>query len=426
MKVLIFFISFCKITSVVTNYTECQIKNLTPPLVCYAPFEQNDVAVTFTENFELVTKVTFSAYQISESKIPDDLGASFPNLKTFDAKLYGVKSIKKEDFDQMNHLETLDLGYNRITELPEDVFSRLTELSHLELSANDFKVLPECLLASNTKLRIFILMFHQVKTLPEKFFSENVNLDYVYIEYGPLLVIQVDFTSLLKVELLSLKDNICLSRTYVKDESDLQEFQIFINENCKPGTPHILAAKRAKCQLNSSQKPFVCTEISFQDMEEIETFDDHFDLVLKIVFGSVVDEFPLDLSSSFPNVKEIVFNFNLENLEEEHFANMKKLETLDLSYNKISNLRENLFSGLVNLKIFDLSSNDNIIALPEKLLLFNENLEAFFMDYHKIKILPKNFFATNLKLKEVSMTNGLLEIISVDFTVFQSDSYISK
>ena len=88
----------------------------------------------------------------------------------------------------------------------------------------------------------------------------------------------------------------------------------------------------------------------------------------------------------FPILRRLfIMNCNLEVIEKDAFSNIKNLEIVDLSGNKIKFIEKNTFSYLKNLKVLDLSGNGltnldgKFIGVRNSVEIFqeNKNMETF-------------------------------------------------
>lgn len=143
-------------------------------------------------------------FQIRHEKnlelLPENIGAKFPNLKTFDTDNSGIENIKASTFknlkglkklflgqnkiktiaagafDGLEALEMIQLSENRLEQLDVDIFNGIPNLDSLFLDFNLLTHLDENLLKNLKKLEIIALNNNRLTTLPETFFSKNIRL----------------------------------------------------------------------------------------------------------------------------------------------------------------------------------------------------------------------------------------------------------
>jgi Leucine-rich repeat (LRR) protein len=93
------------------------------------------------------------------------------------------------------------------------------------------------------------------------------------------------------------------------------------------------------------------------------------------------------------------------------FRALKSLDTLELSYNRLSNLVPDTFTGLEQLTSLGLLGN-GITQVPADLFKPLKNLEVVSLSENKLKILDLTLFASNAKLVGLSCNEcGLTSII---------------
>lgn len=127
---------------------------------------------------------------------------------------------------------------------------------------------------------------------------------------------------------------------------------------------------------------------------------------------------PLGLGLVFCNLDSFtLFDVGLKLIRRDHFKEMENVKFLYLTSNRIENLPDDVFHDLPRLEFLELDGN-LIKILPENLLENCQRLTHFRADHNLVEILPETFFNSNDELTEVSLRDGKLESIKVDFTKF--------
>lgn len=113
---------------------------------------------------------------------------------------------------------------------------------------------------------------------------------------------------------------------------------------------------------------------------------------LHFSLGSKIEEISPDAFNDLVNLKELILEgCEIENLHEETFWKLTKLNKLVLGQNPLKTISENAFQGLSDLRYLSLSEC-------------------------QIEKLPRNIFETNLNLSEIYFSRNKFKIIEVDFT----------
>ena len=105
-----------------------------------------------------------------------------------------------------------------------------------------------------------------------------------------------------------------------------------------------------------------------------------------VLSQSNLNALPLDLGA-YKNLKRLYVDANqLKEIPQSTFSNLKSLEELDLSYNQLTSLPDNIAKA-TQLELLDLSNNA-FEALPKGVLAL-KNLKTLNIRNNKIKVLPE-------------------------------------
>jgi Leucine-rich repeat (LRR) protein len=122
----------------------------------------------------------------------------------------------------------------------------------------------------------------------------------------------------------------------------------------------------------------------------------------------------------FPNIRKyLVTDSMLENVKREDFSGFPKMETLNLSGNKITTLPEDTLYDLGALVDFFIENN-NLVALPQFLLNNAPLFQRFRASNNSVEVLELAFFRNNNALKIFSMDNNKLKTIKIDFRPYKN------
>lgn len=122
----------------------------------------------------------------------------------------------------------------------------------------------------------------------------------------------------------------------------------------------------------------------------------------------------------FPNVRKyLITDSQLENVKRDDFSGFPKMETLNLSGNKITTLAEDTLYDLGALVDFFIENN-NLVALPQFLMNHAPLFQRFRASNNSVEVLEASFFRNNNALKIFSMDNNKLKTIKVDFRPYKN------
>lgn len=111
-----------------------------------------------------------------------------------------------------------------------------------------------------------------------------------------------------------------------------------------------------------------------------------------------------------------MIKLNITNTKLE-FVNRKSLQGLkylDLKKNEILEISTDAFWDCLPLDSLILDLN-KIKILDDNLLIYAQNLTNFSANFNRIMFIARDFFRSNLKLKEISLSDNQLVIIETEF-----------
>ncbi|KAL7012756.1 hypothetical protein ACKWTF_015023 [Chironomus riparius] len=150
---------------------------------------------------------------------------------------------------------------------------------------------------------------------------------------------------------------------------------------------------------------------SIEDKHDISKTDDD---VEKIQFEGDNNEdlIQLDLSpicQRFKNVNNVLIN-KIELINEKSFRECKNLKILWISYLKMEEIPENLFSNQSILTEIGVSRS-NLTTLPENVFFHQTELQRLYLDGNQITCLPLNIFKPLAKLSWLDLGSNKIQLL---------------
>ena len=145
---------------------------------------------------------------------------------------------------------------------------------------------------------------------------------------------------------------------------------------------------------------FDCLSSNLRVLELRGCYNNQFDPDLQII-SKLNNLIKLDISGSYFNV------------EKNPFDHMNKLEILKLNRCSLRYLTSSCFKNLTNLRSIELEFN-RLEKLPEDLFKYNTKLESILLSWNYLKILNKNQFSNLKELKELHLECNALSQINKD------------
>lgn len=103
---------------------------------------------------------------------------------------------------------------------------------------------------------------------------------------------------------------------------------------------------------------------------------------------------------------------SIKTMESGIFRDTKKLKKLDLSWNNITTLTSNSFTGLENIHALNLNHNQIKTLPPQFLYNFSSLFLSVNLAYNRIEILPNNLFSKNTELRIFDVSYNLIHEIA--------------
>lgn len=130
----------------------------------------------FSENNELAT------LHISRNPVDTVYGLQISDLLTLNAGQTNIKFVGPSMFNGMSYIANLNLSGNNIEKIHNQAFHRLVELNYLDLSYNDLDFISNILIKENIELDIFKISNNpKLKHLPAEGFQCSVDQFNIYL-----------------------------------------------------------------------------------------------------------------------------------------------------------------------------------------------------------------------------------------------------
>jgi Leucine-rich repeat (LRR) protein len=423
------------------------------------PSEKNDVIYFIIEN------------NANVKYLPNNLPQIFPNLKYMIVRNTGL--VKLLPFKGLRFLEIVDLSNNHISEINPDSFSDswmieeinlngneiedisantftwLSNLKILEIDNNKMTNLDANLFKNLTNLRTLTLGGNNFsKPIDERMFSNNIHLDKskIFSVTSPSETTTIKtLTTTKAIRSRGKKSKGVKTTRRGKETEATTTTRIRTINNQLKATIQKPIKSSIECKIlieNSkyfNNRPVKICDLSEQFIDDLDILlaENRFKneiLILQLTNGKNVKYFPENVGNILKNLVEIrANNASIEVIYPEDFDEMKLLEVIDLSGNKIKVLDAHVFSSLISLRELNLGENEieyidedafegltslkslnlknnNILFLHPKLFERLNNLETINVDGNNIANLNENLFSSNPYLTSVLHSTKGFEI----------------
>ncbi|XP_046734360.1 leucine-rich repeat neuronal protein 3-like [Diprion similis] len=266
--------------------------------------------------------------------LPTDMFTNLVNLETLNLSRNHLQEIPETAFDQLQSLTDLDLSHNNLTALPERIITKITKLQRLNLSQNQLSVLdPDLKLLTN--LTWLDVSHNNIQSLENGSLQSLTQLEYLDLSFNRIDSLgENNVIHLTQLATLTLNNN---HLVYLSPH----EFPVSII-NLNVGYNMITNVPETLINLQT-------LDMAYNEIVELN------DNLLSLVRVESLN-FSGNKLTDFPNVK------------------LEKLDTLDLSFNKLSVVPETIKNeNLPQLSTLVISGN------PIRELKFNSKLNLHWL-----------------------------------------------
>lgn len=367
-------------------------------------------------DYENITHTLFTGCTVSY--IPQAFIRKMPHVQVVVLSNSGVQTIKREDFKYISQLKVLWMSQNRLTELPEYLFSYTPQIVEIDFSSNQIsRIHPNAFVNGTEHLETIDLSQNRIKMLNVNSFMNltvltRINLNYNLLDFHPNLFQSV------KLEKIDLKGNKltyinCSLFPAVSDGDviiDVSNNQLqSIDLNC--GLIRSIFKRNAwksifSLDLNNNQ----ITNLLLPNSRLANN------LKRLSIAKNKIEKISIE-SGLFGLISLDASDNNLSNILD-ILRRCFSLTTLNLSSNKVRQLRVNSFVKMPQLERLNLSNN-NLIKVDYGTFSHSKNLLYLDISHNQLKnidfdLFPQKFgLLTHLHLNDnnLNQITGLNEMI---------------
>uniref|UniRef100_A0A671LJY6 Slit homolog 3 protein-like n=1 Tax=Sinocyclocheilus anshuiensis TaxID=1608454 RepID=A0A671LJY6_9TELE len=261
-----------------------------------------------------------------------------------------IKSIPAGAFSTYKKLKRIDLSKNQISEIAEDAFSGLRSLTSLVLYGNKIAEIPKGLFDGLVSLQLLLLNANKINCLRVNTFKDLQNLNLLSLYDNKLQTISKGlFTPLRSIKTLHLAQNPFMCDCHLKWLADYLFDNPIETSGARCSHPRRLANKRIS---QVKGKKFRCTGAEdYRSRLSSECFQDLVCPERCRCEGTVVDCSNLKLTKTPPHLPEHTTDLRLNDNEISvleatgAFKKLPNLRKINLSNNKLRDIREGSFDG---------------------------------------------------------------------------------
>lgn len=267
------------------------------------------------------------------TQLPSYKANLLPELEKLFINECPLKSLQRENFENLPSLKVLDLKTNQLVEIVENTFSSLTKLEILNLSHNNLSILEESLFEHLTNLQFLDVSENKLHYLPKDILLRNQKLKNINFQNNKLQIIEIVLKPHKNIQYFNFAENVCINATFIA-----------LNISA------LTAQVKSKC--TSSTQKIVKILNAFQSDSRLNQAEINKGLQYKL--NQADDKFNNDLNSLKNHTGKFKnrYEYNLTTIEDE----IRKLNTLlknitDLEKGRIDNieLNMNMSEKIVNL-----------------------------------------------------------------------------
>uniref|UniRef100_A0A8D8Z9Q1 Insulin-like growth factor-binding protein complex acid labile subunit n=1 Tax=Cacopsylla melanoneura TaxID=428564 RepID=A0A8D8Z9Q1_9HEMI len=409
-------LSFNKLTTFKGDYFNSKIKPDSSSLE-ELNLNNNELSYLFPSSFTIHSKLKTLKLAFNKfNYFPKELILGLNNIQEVDLSNNQLKTIDDYDYGFLPRLRKLNLNNNNIDSISETCFFNSSQLQIINLSFNRLEKLGERLFNSLYRLKILNLNNNSLSELPDTIFErsrirmlEHISLAWNQFTEAPLRSLQKQYFFLTSVDLSH--NNI---EHIPSDDStmvNIKHLDLSFNPLTRESVNNILNEPKTVRALN----------LAGTNIEEVVHLETPFLQYLNLSYNNIklLGQNIFDRSTL---LEELDLGHNAINSLDPFtplWAKLHNLQTLDLSYNPIDKIKQGHFDSLNSLIYLSLTNLPDI-----------ERIEKFaFKNFYNLEILkaynyPKlGYMDTQGLLNQLT----LLEILDIEITdtAIGSDQVIS-
>ena len=365
-----------------------------------------------------------------------------------------ISYLYPNSFTVHRKLKSVNLSHNKLTFFPIEIINSIRTLEHINLSNNRIQFISQGDFSNMPKLKTLELQNNQITEIESKSFENSTQLQWLYLQNNQISGLnEKTFTGIARLNLDISSNNLTFlpGDLFNRHTNVFQLESINLARNQFNQLPTTALKKQYSFleKVNLSQNRIVNLPSNSDVLVNVKELDLSFNplsneahsvlfgepkSVRKLyVSGANIETLPTVIESPF--LKELnLSNNNISKIKSTTFERTSLLQKIDLSYNKIINLNNNIngvWNSVSQLKYLSLSSNpiqyivkgdlDQLINLEVLDLSKLPNLIHFdcetFSQLHKLKIL-RLFGYPSLNFLEIQSCleniNNKLEKLAVE------------
>lgn len=330
----------------------------------------NDLYYVHPQSFSNVTgslHILESSSTLFSGHFPFDIEDGLENLKwvSFDNNDFHI--LRLSDITSFPNLNYLNLEYNRIIEISIENYNLSLSLSSIRLAYNFLNILHSRTFSHLQDLTSLDLSYNRIANLTKHSFINLANLKYLSLAGNIIESIEAEtFVNLPKLEILDLQGN---NMTYLSLVS-------FYNVSYLDVTLTLNVSRNRIKYIDSDM------------LVHVGIFDCSHNFLTELPIN-----FFIAVESS---IRQIIMSYNkITQVPNEIFRDATWLEILDLHKNNINSIKRKSFTNLVSLQILDLSFN----AIPQLSVEQFHNLHKLRyikLDHNNLRLLPRDAFKNTI------------------------------
>lgn len=298
------------------------------------------------------------------------------NLHTIHLFNNSLSKIDAYTFGRTHVLDMLNLASNHISTIKLHAFSGLAMLQNLDLSSNNLKVLDEGVFQPLAKLRNIRLTSNKIEIIDDAVFHSNQDLRMIYLDKNEILVISNKAFQLIRSpNILDLSDNRINGDDFLRNINKVKQVNL------------------SNCNLTTLYIPSSATVV-FANNNKITHLLTPTDAVVQTLY---------------------LVNNSLSHFEDIYTLNLSMVETLDVSYNQITDIDLSKMTNFTNLRQLALVGNKIATLNITNIRKFLPKLEAFEVS---TELFNRSFtieLCKQLGDQQVYLMNGSRLIINAEF-----------
>jgi Leucine-rich repeat (LRR) protein len=313
-------------------------------------------------------------------EIPEAFAEECGSLKNLYMPGNGIVSIDKNAFTGLHNLLYLVLTQNNIEQLHAETFNHVRNLQHLFIDYNRLKHLESGVFYPLRRLQLLSATHNAIEELSLAPFRNNPLLDALFFDYNEIIAIESDFFAAFPGNRESYEirfcGNNCTGVVLSSEDERSENFDVCIEKWNKTHSnevhvefglttaPPTISTHKRDCRyfLNEHRKytcvlecvDLVLTAIGGPHYEQYSDMD-----VTQVFFtDSVLSRVPSILYEKFPNLEFLsVARTQMAIINDQTFGECGRLQKIDASGNKITQIVETSLRNCTELLTIDVSGN---------------------------------------------------------------------